>query len=180
MASLLHALQDTDAAYRLFSISRYLIALAIMLPATFCAGTTLPLITKILLAEDTGERAIGAVYGVNTIGSIIGAATAALVLVPLVGLKWVLIGGGMIDIAVGIALLAWRPRDDVQRNWTFSIGATLAAIVGIALITPFSPSRLGSGVFRYKYVPAAGDLRYLFYESDASWRTPTVAVRPSS
>ena len=53
---------------------------AVMLPATFCAGMTLPLITRMLLAGGTGERAIGAVYGVNTLGSIVGAAVAALVL----------------------------------------------------------------------------------------------------
>jgi spermidine synthase len=174
MASLLHALQDTDAAYRLFSVSRYAIALVIMLPATFCAGTTLPLITRILLSEGSGERAIGAVYGVNTIGSIFGAAFAALVLVPLIGLKWVLIGAGIIDIAVGIALFAWQRRKGVERNWTFSIGATLAAIIGIAVVTPFAPSKLGSGVFRYKFVPTEKDLRYLFYKDG---RTATVGVR---
>jgi spermidine synthase/MFS family permease len=173
MASLLHALADTDAGYRLFSVSRYGIALVIMLPATFCAGTTLPLITKILLDAGTGERAIGAVYGVNTIGSIVGAAFAALVLVPLIGLKWVLIGGGVVDIAVGVALLAWQ-RSGARRNLTVPLGATLAAIAGLALVTPFAPAKLGSGVFRYKYVPTEKDLRYLFYKDG---RTATVGVR---
>src|SRR5205085_8116284 len=55
MASLLHALQDTDAGYRLFSSSRYAIALVMMLPATSCAGTPLPLITRVLFSEGTAE-----------------------------------------------------------------------------------------------------------------------------
>jgi hypothetical protein len=109
-ASLLGAIRATETGYHLYSVARYAIALAIMFPATFFAGTTLPLITRILLASGSGERVIGAVYGVNTIGSIFGAAVAALVLVPLIGLKWVLVGGGVIDIGVGIALLLWQRR----------------------------------------------------------------------
>jgi hypothetical protein len=76
-AALLSTLDSTDGAYRVYSVARYGMTLVIMLPATFCAGTTLPLITRTLLASGTGERAIGAVYGVNTIGSIIGAGVAA-------------------------------------------------------------------------------------------------------
>ncbi len=43
-----------------FSLVRYVICLAVMLPATLCAGMTLPLITRMLVASGTGERAIGA------------------------------------------------------------------------------------------------------------------------
>ena len=69
-ASLLTTLRSTDGAYRMYSVARYGITLVIMLPATFFAGTTLPLITRTLLASGEGEGAIGVVYGVNTIGSI--------------------------------------------------------------------------------------------------------------
>ena len=51
-------------------------------------------------------RAIGQVYGVNTFGSIVGAALAGLVLMPLLGLKWLLIVGASVDLALGVALLA--------------------------------------------------------------------------
>ena len=172
-ASLLGALRDTESAYHLYSVARYAIALAIMLPATFCAGTTLPLITRILLASGSGERVIGGVYGVNTIGSIAGASIAALVLMPLLGLKWLLIGGGLIDIAVGVGLLV-RMKREPQHGWTTAIGMTLAAITGLAIMTPFAPTRLGSGVFRYKFVPKETDLRYLFYKDG---RTASVGVR---
>src|SRR5688572_33135448 len=96
----------SDAGYRGFAVARYLICLAVMLPATFCAGITLPLITRTLMTSTTGERAIGLVYGFNTFGSIIGAALAGLVLLPLIGVKALLIVGAAIDMALGIALLA--------------------------------------------------------------------------
>jgi spermidine synthase len=186
-ASLLGAIRETESGYRLYSVARYGIGLAIMLPATFFAGTTLPLITKILLASGSGERVIGGVYGVNTIGSIVGAAAASLLLVPLIGLKWVLVGGGLMDIGVGIALLLWRGRPTgdtslraaafADRGWTLAIGATLGAIIGIAIVTPFAPARLASGVYRYKVVPTNDVFRYLYYKDG---RTATVSVRQLS
>ena len=79
-----------------------------MLPATFCAGMTLPLITRVLVGGGVGERAIGQVYGVNTFGSIVGAALAGLVLLPLLGLKWLLVAGASVDIVLGVALARRR------------------------------------------------------------------------
>ena len=72
IASLLTTFARNDAGYIGFTIARYGLCLAIMLPATFCAGMTLPLITRILLEKGSGERAIGAVYAWNTLGSILG------------------------------------------------------------------------------------------------------------
>jgi spermidine synthase len=106
MAWLLDAIDLTAAGYHLFGVARYLLCLAVMLPATFCAGVTLPLITRVLLARGAGERAVGQVYAVNTLGSIVGAALAGLVLMPLVGLRWLLVVGALLDVALGVWLLA--------------------------------------------------------------------------
>ena len=109
MAWLLAAVDLTPQGYTAFSVARYGLCLLVMLPATFCAGITLPLITRVLLARGVGERAVGEVYAVNTLGSIVGAAVAGLVLLPLVGLKWVLVLGALLDAGLGIWLLARRP-----------------------------------------------------------------------
>src|SRR6185503_4398570 len=72
-----------------------------------------------------GERAIGRVYGVNTLGSIVGVSVASLALMPLLGLKWLLVLGGCIDIALGVLLVmegrrgrgqAIRPHDPHERR----------------------------------------------------------------
>ena len=78
---------------------------------------TLPLITKALYATAAGERAIGAVYGVNTLGSIVGAALAGLVLLPLLGLKWLLVSGAAIDIGMGVALVDVAPAPARSGDW---------------------------------------------------------------
>ena len=175
MAWLLQAPSRTDEGYRLFTLARYGICLAVMLPATFCAGITLPLITRILLAGGAGERAIGIVYSINTFGSIVGAALAALVLMPLIGLKAMLVSGGVIDMALGVWLM-WRPAtaSDETRHFAKVLAAAgLLAVLGSTLYAPFTREVLTSGVFRYGRVERA--LRNVIFYRDG--RTATVSVR---
>ena len=77
MRWLVQSLPRTDRGYALFNLSSSGLAMAIMLPATFCAGTTLPLITFHLLRVGCGEPSIGAVYAANTVGGIIAGGDVA-------------------------------------------------------------------------------------------------------
>src|SRR6185503_15288203 len=106
IAAVIDTVQQNDSGYRAFLLARYVIALVVLLPATFCAGMTLPLITRVLMRSGAGERAIGAVYAVNTLGSIAGVILAGLVLMPLLGLKKLLVFGAVIDIGIGVWLVA--------------------------------------------------------------------------
>jgi spermidine synthase len=69
MEWLLSHLDRTATGYDIFNLGSNAIALAVMLPATFCAGMTLPLITLHLLRRGAGESSIGAVYAANTVGA---------------------------------------------------------------------------------------------------------------
>ena len=176
MADLMTAFSRTTEGYRAFSVARYFICLAVMLPATFCAGMTLPLLTRLLLRGGSGEAAIGQVYAVNTLGSIVGVALAALVLLPLVGLKWLLVGGAALDVVLGAMLLA-LPESNVGRSarrW-WLVPAAAAAIVGvIGFTTNFDRSVLTSGVYRYARARAPGSMNVPFF---ADGRTATISVR---
>ena len=176
MAALLSALRPTESGYRLFTVARYAVSLAVMLPATFAAGVTLPLITRTLLMSGRGERAIGYVYGINTLGSIVGVVLAGLVLLPAVGLKSLLLYGAILDIALGILLL--RVSLDVRtargRAWIYgtAVAAALAVTAANFGVT-FERNVLASGVFRYGRVPAPGGRSIFFYEDG---RTASVAA----
>src|ERR1019366_9539293 len=160
MAFLIQGLDQNAEGYQLFTVAKYGIALAVMLPATFCAGITLPLITRMLLNAGSGERAVGAVYSVNTLGSIVGAGLAALVLMPLLGLKVLLISG--------------RTAVDTKRFAVGLTGATVLVTVVAMLNVNFDRGILSSGVFRYGRVPAVGSRTVVFYKDG---RTATVSVR---
>ena len=177
MADFMAAFTRTPAGYRAFSMSRYFICLVVMLPATFCAGMTLPLITRLLMRGEKGERAIGVVYAVNTLGSIVGVTLAALVLLPLLGLKWLLIGGAAIDVVLGIWLLA---RDTGRTNWWSDRRRWAPALAAVALFfvlgarADFDRGVMTSGVFRYGSAQAPRHSDMAFY---AEGRTATVSVR---
>ncbi|HET6279211.1 MAG TPA: spermidine synthase, partial [Candidatus Polarisedimenticolia bacterium] len=172
-ANILTAVGRTDQGYTLYTLARYALCLVIMLPATFCAGMTLPLITRTLFVSGAGEGAIGKVYSWNTFGSIIGAASASLLLIPLLGLKGTLILGGVMDMAVGL-LIVWllSTRGAPVRKLAISslvlaVGATLAVGFGVRL----DRAMLTSGVFRTGRYGIVGEPRY--YKDG---RTATVSV----
>jgi len=187
---LLSAVNRTSAGYTLLNLARYGVALMVMLPATFCAGMTLPLITRTLLSAGEGERAIGWVYGVNTLGSILAVSLASLVLLPLIGLKPLLVLGGGLDLALGVFLLTLSARasgrgedgaHEAPNGASFFRGRALglasavgaSALVLIALFgVRMDQALLSSGVYRTGRLQAAGT-EVLFYRDG---RTATVTA----
>lgn len=198
MATVIRTVQPNEYGYRVFLSIRYIIALLVMLPATFCAGMTLPLITKVLMRSSTGgagERAIGAVYAVNTLGSILGVVLAGLVLMPILGLKLLLVFGAVIDIALGVWLVAFGSRPSAlgrepsaesrePGRWRFAAGprltfpviASAALLVLLAVTVRFDLGRITSGVYRHGIVERGRDYAFPFYRDG---RTATVSVRRS-
>ncbi len=140
---------DQDASgYLLFNLFSHSIAMLIMFPTAFCAGMTLPLITYELLKAGTGERAIGAVYGINTLGAIIGIVVTVHLGFPYLGTKGALLFGAFIDIALGLYLL-WRYHKGslgVKRLLIFP--ASIGTILLVALLVELSPHQMASGVYR--------------------------------
>jgi len=146
---LMQSLSKTDGGYALFNLGTASIAIAIMLPAAFFAGTTLPLFTVALLREGLGERVIGRVYAWNTLGSIFGVYLAVHFLIPNIGLKLTLCVAAVADIGVGFYFL--RIYAKVNRSYRqLALGGGLAAFVlVIAIRTPFDPTIVASGVYRH-------------------------------
>jgi len=173
-ATLLQSVARSDSGYLLYSLARYLICLAVMLPATFCAGMTLPLMTRMLMGG-AGEGAIGAIYGANTLGSIVGAAGTGLIFLPLFGLKGTLIGGGALDMLLGLLVLAVMARADRPVGRLMLGGAVALALLGVFAVgrLHFDQELLSSGVFRIGRI-ADGTLRQILFHADG--RTATVHV----
>ena len=147
MQVVIQALARTDSGYALFLVSSHGIALAIMFPATFCAGMTLPLITYSLLRGGEGEKAIGAVYSANTLGSILGVFFAAHIGMPVLGLKGLIACGAALDAGLGLVLL-WRAGG----ARSLRLGAAALCLVCFATVLAgvnLDPYKMASGVFRH-------------------------------
>ena len=159
MEWLLKGLARTEAGYLLFNISGAAIAALVMLPATFCAGMTLPLITGALLRRGAGEAAIGQVYAANTLGAIAGVLVAVHAGLPLLGLKGTLILGALVDVALGLALLQWL-RFGKFLAYAAAVCAALFLAVGIGV--QLDVHKMTAGVFRHGELQSSSEATILF------------------
>ena len=107
-----------------------------MLPATFCAGMTLPLITRRCCAagraSGRSERCMPGTRSARSLGVMLG----GLVLLPVLGLKWMLIVGAALDMASACCCFAEPvpapPRSLSGARWpSRHSGRALALIVVI-------------------------------------------------
>ena len=173
-AYLMAGLARTDPGYTLFHVASAAFALAVMLPATFLAGMTLPLITHRLLATEAGERAIGSVYAANAFGAILGVIVAVHGLIPLFGLKGALLSGAIVDILLGIYLLR-RARGELAFSWPgfASVIAGLAAFGVVAAGVRMDPYRMAAGVYRDGMASLSPNTKIRYH---ADGKTATVTV----
>ncbi|MEO8671038.1 MAG: spermine synthase [Tahibacter sp.] len=148
VSALMAVLPKTDTGYTLFSLGSAGIATAVMFPAAFFAGMTLPLFTMALLRRNGGEASIGKVYAANTLGAIAGVMLAMHILIPTIGLQLAITVAALADIALGVFLL--RLDGSTVRRERFLVA--LSAVLLIALLSLLTgrldPRSLASGVFR--------------------------------
>jgi spermidine synthase len=188
MAFVLRTVARTHDGYAVFNLVIGLMAAAVMLPATFCAGMTLPLITAILLKRGHGERQVGQVYGINTFGAIAGVLLTVHLLIPALGLKWSLAFGAAIDVVLGLAL--WRlaakrathaapasTSATAPGRLAWGLGAAaLASLLVVPLATQLGAERLASGVFRHGKSRIDASMGEVKYHQDGKTATVTLAA----
>ena len=174
MQWLITTLAKTDTGYALFNLSSSLIAMAIMFPATFCAGMTLPLITYILIRQGHGERSIGAVYAMNTVGAIIGVFFAIHIGMPLLGLKGLITVGAGMDMTLGLLLL-WGVRAQYANKRVLIAAAVLClcAVFATLLLVRFDPYKMASGVYRTGRMMKSDNSAVVFHKDG---KTATVSI----
>jgi spermidine synthase len=169
MEATMHSLSRTEAGYLAFNLVSSAIALAVMFPAAFCAGMTLPLITASLLRRGAGERAVGQVYAANTAGAIAGVTLAVHVGLPLLGLKGTIIAGAAIDLALGLLLLVRSGAGVPFKTALASVAVLAFAMFGLEL----DAHRMASGVYRLGTLPTRAQQTI---ELQVDGKTATVSV----
>ena len=178
MAWCLATFTRTASGYVAFNLVSQSIAALVMIPTTFCAGMTLPLLTQELMRRGTGERAIGTIYSVNTLGAIVGVLLTVHILMPLIGVKGVILGGAAIHISLGLSRVLAVRR---ERPWTAAIAMTVGilALVFVIFGVNMDPRRMASGVYRtgFATLPAGAVVDYL---RDGKTATISLTTRPDN
>ena len=148
MGYVITALSRTEQGYVFFNLFSQTLAMIIMLPATICAGMTLPIITYCLIERGYGEGAIGKTYAVNTIGAIVGVLIGVQLVMPLFGVKYVILIGALIDMSLGLALLSYAKVKISEKSW-IAVACGLGCFVLVsALWVDLDVNKMASGVFR--------------------------------
>ena len=178
MQWIVQRLPKTDTGYWIFNLSSNAIALTIMLPTTFCAGMTLPLITYSLLKRGHGEKSIGAVYAANTVGAIIGVFSAVHLGMPLLGLKGLITVGAGFDLILAVALLwAVSTASAGVRRKIYVTAACICAVAISMFFVKFDHYKMASGVYRDGQLESPQNAR-LVYHKDGKTSTVSVFLYP--
>ncbi len=91
------------------TVVQVLLVAVVLLPPTFLMGGTLPLFCRqFVLDRGSIIRNLGLLYGVNTLGAVVGTLVAGFVLMPLVGVSGAVAVAAGVNILIGVTALALR------------------------------------------------------------------------
>lgn len=159
MEYMLGALRRTSEGYSTYVLISHLLCLLVMLPVTFCAGMTLPLLTKLLMSTRYRESGIGYIYATNTAGSILGVLLAVHVVMPWLGVRHVVGLGACVDLVLGLALVGmWLRGRPTQRLAPVGMAAAVVVTLVMWLAPSLDANMLGSGVFRSGSAHRSGEV----------------------
>jgi len=176
MGFFMSALKPTDEGYRLYTFASHFIALVVMLPATFCAGMTLPLFTKILFQEGHGEKSVGQIYASNTFGAIVGVFIAIFIAMPVMGLKNTMVLGSSLDILLGVILFIYSGAR-LKQPFALTVTSLIFIIFTASLFINFDFRKMASTVYRTGIAERSSDYSLLFQKDG---KTSSVHVISSS
>ena len=90
-----------------FSFIKLFLSFAILTPATTLMGGTLPVLVKNFTeSPEVIGRSVGRLYGLNTLGAVLGPLLTGFVLIPRLGISHTIFLGALLNLAVA-GLAAW-------------------------------------------------------------------------
>jgi len=171
------------------------LAAAIMLPVTLALGAGFPLAVRLATGDARGQTAarVGRLYAGNTAGSVLGAFSTALVLIPAFGLAGVVSLAGLAALGMVVLLALMRdgpgPAAAGRRAWSAAGVAVAAIFIWVLFVPGWNRNLMSESVaFWRARIASAGEAiwedleayrtggmaQLLFYEDGV---TATVAVK---
>ncbi len=92
--------------FALIALTRCLLIMLVILPATVFMGATLPLFCRqFVSAQHRISSSIGFLYGLNTLGAAVGCALCGYVMIPTIGVDTTIYLGGVVNLVIGVVIL---------------------------------------------------------------------------
>ena len=138
-----------EPAPLVFGVFQLLLLSALLLPPTVCMGATLPLLARFVTRRHSESGfEVGILYGVNTLGAVLGTIAAGFVLLPRLGLSatthWTAaVNGSLAMCALLLSLASERnmPRtsalahdSEPHADWSSRLLLLVAAIAGFSAL----------------------------------------------
>jgi len=108
--------QNFDPSWYAFGLLRFFVCGLLLLAPTILMGATLPVLSQYFAAGCARlGRTVGLLYGVNTLGAVLGCALAGFILIPALGVTWTIYGAALLNLAIcaGLLKLAKNPVERV-------------------------------------------------------------------
>ncbi|MDB4942331.1 MAG: hypothetical protein JWP97_1865 [Labilithrix sp.] len=112
------------------TVVRILLAVLVLGPVTFLMGGTLPAAARAIEKDDGGaRRGVATLYGVNTLGAVLGAVLANFVLLEVLGTRMTVWVTALVNVLVGVLALSFARRAGSARVSDENASASVAAAV---------------------------------------------------
>ena len=129
-------------------LANFILIFALIFVPTFFMGTQFPLVIKLMVRKlETLGHNVGRAYASNTIGAIVGSFVAGFILIPELGLQTTMISGVLLNILIGIAILALGSNISFSLKIYFLPLVLMFSILAAKSIDPWDKSVISSGSF---------------------------------
>ena len=137
-----------------------------MTPPALLMGASFPLAVRAVMNDpESLGRPVGRVYGVNTLGGVLGAAVAGFVLLPSIQLEGTVLVASLVNLLGAISLLVYLARRDALR---MSMLAGGVAMLGVGATVWLLVPRADADVERYRLMKTAAMYKYITSFEDHS------------
>jgi len=103
--------QNIGTSFYAFSLLRFVICGILLLVPTILMGATLPILSKYFVTRPSHlGGTVGLLYGVNTLGAVLGSFAAGFVLIPALGINWTIYTAVLINLLIAAGMI-WRFKD---------------------------------------------------------------------
>ena len=123
---------------------------AVMTPPAVLMGVHFPLAVRAVVgSDDELGGPVGTVYGINTLGGVVGAFLAGFVLLPGIGVSWTIFVAALGNLVAAAVLLLWSSAG--QARWVKASPVALVALLlmFVAQRPPWDPMLMTAGMYHY-------------------------------